>query len=183
MSRPKGSKLSDEHKKRIASALRGNRNTLARKKNNWKWSTEAKERRSKQWDGKTWGKKTQFIKGIVAWNKGKKMPDSMREKMKKIASERIGEKSANWNGGLSFLPYLPAFNAKLKLFIRNRDNFTCQLCFVKECDYFQKLSVNHIDYDKTNNSESNLITLCRSCNAKVNFQREKWTKFFSEKIA
>lgn len=155
--------------------MRGNRNTLGK---GWKWNDESRAKIA----GRIFGHRTRFKKGMVAWNKGKKMPDSMREKMRAIASERIGEKSPVWKGGMSFLPYLPAFNGKLKLRIRTRDNFTCQLCFVKECDYFQKLSVNHIDYDKTNNSDGNLITLCRSCNAKVNFQREKWTTFFLERL-
>lgn len=177
MARQKGSKLSAEHKAKIAQAMRGNKNQLGK---GWKWSSASRLRingrkiknRKKGW----------FRPGHSTWNKGKKMPQSMRDKMKVFATNRTGEKSANWNGGLSFLPYLPAFNNDLKLKIRTRDRFTCQLCFVKEEDYFQKLSINHIDYDKKNNAEDNLITLCRGCNAKVNFQREKWTTFFSEKI-
>lgn len=176
MSRPKGSKLSDEHRKRIAEAMRGNKNQHGK---TWSWNLTSRKARKEHWAGKTW---STTPKGNIPWNKGKKMPETMREKMKVIASGRVGEKSANWQGGLSFLPYLPAFNDKLKLEIRTRDNFTCQLCFVLEKDYFQRLSVNHIDYDKTNNSLSNLITLCRGCNAKVNFNREDWTQFFKEKI-
>ena len=176
MARLKGSTLSVQHKKRIAEAMRGNRNLLGK---HWQWKDESRDKIR----GRVFGHRTRFKKGHKTWNKGKQMPESMKEKMKIVASERTGEKSANWHGGLSFLPYLPVFNSKLKLYIRTRDHFECQLCGVKEKDYFQKLSVNHIDYDKTNNNEINLITLCRSCNAKVNFQREKWTKFFSEKIS
>ena len=34
------------------------------------------------------------------------------------------------------------------------------------------LAIHHIDYNKKNNKEENLITLCRSCNVKVNFNRK-----------
>lgn len=44
------------------------------------------------------------------------------------------------------------------------------------------LPVHHIDYDTENNQENNLITLCCSCNAKVNSNREDWTKFFQKKL-
>jgi hypothetical protein len=46
------------------------------------------------------------------------------------------------------------------------------LCGVEEKDYFQKLSIHHIDYNKENCKDDNLITLCRGCNAIVNYGRE-----------
>jgi hypothetical protein len=33
---------------------------------------------------------------------------------------------------------------------------------------------NHIDYDKNNNEEKNFVILCKSCNGKVNFNRDQW---------
>ena len=38
---------------------------------------------------------------------------------------------------------------------------------------------NHIDYDKKNCNSDNLITLCRSCHRKTNFNRENWIKYFN----
>lgn len=175
MARLKGSKLSAKHKANIANAMSGNQNTLNK---SWGWSGESKERIK----GRKMPDRNRFKKGRKAWNKGKKMPESMRDKMRIFATNRIGEQSANWRGGASFLPYLPVFNKKLKLEIRTRDKFICQLCGIKESDHYEKLAIHHIDYDKTHNDSNNLITLCRACNAKVNFQREKWTTFFSEKI-
>ena len=38
--------------------------------------------------------------------------------------------------------------------------------------------VHYIDYNKQNRNPNNLITLCNSCNAKVNFNRNYWKNFF-----
>ena len=40
------------------------------------------------------------------------------------------------------------------------------------------LGVHHIDYDKENTVFENYIALCRSCNAKVNKDREYWVEYF-----
>jgi hypothetical protein len=42
----------------------------------------------------------------------------------------------------------------------------------------QKLSVHHIDYDKMNSDEKNLISLCVSCHSKTNINRKHWKIFF-----
>ena len=77
--------------------------------------------------------------------------------------------------------YPPEFNVKLKAKIRKRDNYTCQLCntqFDKRSSY---LNVHHIDYNKMNCEEWNLITLCHQCNAKVNQNKKHWTKVLRAK--
>lgn len=161
MSRPKGFKMSVEQKSKISRALKENKNCLGRK---WKWNEESKN--------KIKGRKIKnsYVppKGSIPWNKGKKMPDSMRIKMRKIAKKRIGEKAHNWIDGRSFIPYTKEFTEKLKNEIKKRDKFTCQLCGIEEKNYFQKLSIHHLDYKKDNCKEENLMTLCRGCNAKVN---------------
>ena len=50
----------------------------------------------------------------------------------------------------------------------------CQLCLEHGND------VHHIDYDKNNNQESNLITLCHKCNLKINKNRVYWSNYFQE---
>lgn len=87
-----------------------------------------------------------------------------------------GENHPCWRGGISFEPYGKEFNKELKEKIRKRDNYECQECGKSSSQ------IHHIDYDKTNNSELNLITLCRSCHAKTNYDREHWTKYFKMKI-
>ena len=97
-----------------------------------------------------------------------------------------GSNAPNWQNGISKLPYSFFFNEKLKERIRERDNYTCQLCDILEEEHLaihgEVLSVHHIDYDKENCSEENLITLCKQCNARVNFNREYWTEFFNKKL-
>lgn len=97
----------------------------------------------------------------------------------------IGEKASNWKGGLSFLPYSKDFNKYLKEDIRKRDKYRCQLCGLPQEDsikkWKQKLQVHHIDYDKNNCNYYNLITVCRKCNSKVNFNRHYWATYFYKK--
>lgn len=86
-----------------------------------------------------------------------------------------GEKSPGWMGGVSFLPYTPEFNGSLKNKIKRRDDFKCQLCGKKQ---FKGLGPHHIDYKKENCDPQNLVTLCLSCNVKVNRNREYWKVYF-----
>jgi hypothetical protein len=95
----------------------------------------------------------------------------------------IGERNPNWKGGISYLPYSPEFNNKLKLKIRERDNFTCQICGEKENG--KAHDVHHINYDKEDSRESNLICLCQvgnACHQKTNGNREYWMKFLSKLV-
>ena len=82
----------------------------------------------------------------------------------------------NWSGGLSREPYPYYFRESLKREIRKRDNYTCACCGK------WGNSIHHIDYNKNNCLESNLITLCKSCNTKANYHRNKWTKFYKNKL-
>ena len=91
-----------------------------------------------------------------------------------------GSKNSQWRGGISFELYPVSFSKKLKAEIRKRDNYTCQICGKSEQDEHRNLSIHHIDYDKTNSSESNLISLCDSCHQKTNFNHLNWTKYFKE---
>jgi len=93
-----------------------------------------------------------------------------------------GEKNPNWRGGISNRKY-KNFYQKLKDKIRKRDNFSCQLCKESESDLGHHLSIHHIDYDKENYLEINLIALCKRCNSLANFGEEKWINYFKRKIA
>lgn len=95
---------------------------------------------------------------------------------------KLGERSYFWKNGKSFEPYTSDFNQQLKDRIRVRDNFICQKCGVPELECDRRLDVHHIDYDKKNCNEDNLISLCCGCNSEVNANREYWTNCFQEKM-
>lgn len=94
-----------------------------------------------------------------------------------------GSKNGNWQKGISKLPYAFEFNAELKESIRKRDGYICQKCGITEEEhlivYGKVLSIHHIDYNKQNYNEINLITLCGECNTRVNFNRNYWKNYFN----
>ena len=92
----------------------------------------------------------------------------------------IGENNPNWHEGASKFSYGFEFNAELKRKIFRRDKFTCQNCGKYPVN---NLVTHHIDYDKRNSSETNLISVCKSCNLKANFNRDYWQELFSDIIA
>lgn len=135
-------------------------------------------------------------KGRISWCKGltkesdarvRKQSNSMKgkhhteETKHKMANTQKGQLHWNWQDGISFLPYCPKFNNKLKESIRQRDNHTYQLCNVLQNGI--KHTVHHIHYDKEN-CYPDLITLCRSCNSKVNKKelRQYYEQYFMNNL-
>lgn len=114
-------------------------------------------------------------------NLGKKFPIEVnRRKGRRLEAHHA------WKGGVSFEPYTIEFTKKLKFEIRTRDDFRCKICDKSEeqelSDLKKVLTVHHIDYNKYNCDKMNLITLCGSCNSKVNFNREHWTNKLQEVV-
>ncbi len=103
-------------------------------------------------------KRVGFKKGYTPWNKGLKKKNSQN-------------------------PYPPEFTTYLKRKIKRFDGYKCQLCSETNRN---KLVIHHINYNKNNCQESNLITLCRGCNSRVNANRREnsiyigLTLFFNE---
>lgn len=162
-------KLSEEQKKKIGLA-----NSIALKGK--KQSPESIAKRVLKLRGK---KRTEEVKQRISLaHKGMKKP------WVKPFIHYKGEKHWNWKGGISENLYSKEFTPTLKLKIRTRDNFTCQLCAMTEKEELEKLNrvlcVNHIDFDKNNCKENNLNTLCIRCNVKINRKREYWTKYFQQ---
>lgn len=138
--------------------------------------------------------KCRFWKGKSTAMKGKHHTPETREKIKKSMANMdpkvrenwikslSGENSPGWRGGTSHKPYGYKFNSKLKKRIRERDGNICQLCFITNEENKEKfgksLHNHHIDYDKQNCRENNLITLCNVCNGKVNKDRKHWVNYF-----
>lgn len=92
-----------------------------------------------------------------------------------------GSLNHSWKGGISNNPYPDEWGDYLRESIRNRDNYICKECGIHQDELkgiFKKLDVHHIDYDKDNCNPNNLISLCRICHAKTNFNREYWKNYF-----
>lgn len=87
--------------------------------------------------------------------------------------------SYHWLGGKSVSAgyYGIEFADKeLRNKVKQRDTYICVECGVSNLE--GKLRIHHIDYNKFNNIEDNLITLCIRCHSKTNFKREDWMRHF-----
>ena len=123
------------------------------------------------------------------------------EKRKKLFKEgkivisgcaKLSKEDPTWhpcfNNYSSFEPYGIEFNNQLKEQVKEKYNYRCQQCFRHQAELYSKrgrkykLIIHHIDYDKQNNSEENLIPLCNSCHMQTNFNRKGWTNYFQDKV-
>lgn len=101
------------------------------------------------------------------------------ESRRKISEAKRGEKHPMWQGGISFVPYGPAFSDELKIQIRKRDGHICAICLKRQGR--RKFPVHHIDYNKTNNDPKNLVTVCRRCHGLTVKNKERWIAFFTHR--
>ena len=103
-----------------------------------------------------------------------------------ISEANSGKNNGGYINGKGKEPYPLKFNNKLKEQIRKRDNYICQKCGITEEEhlsvYGKVLAVHHIDYNKKNCNDDNLITLCGECNNRVNVNRQYWIKHFQKII-
>jgi len=158
----KGRKKSEEQKKKISKSLIGFCHTKEAKlnmsiaqKNNWK-------------------NKDRIEKGRLAVIKNWENAEYRKNQIERMQ----GENHFNWQGGISRLPYAPNWSDILRESIRQRDKYRCQVCCADQENLNEKLHIHHIDYNKENCDPKNLISLCRSCHVKTNYQRNKWQSFF-----
>lgn len=73
------------------------------------------------------------------------------------------------------------FDSVLKEKIRSRDRYKCRKCGRTQISNNRQLDVHHIDYDKYNNNSINLISLCKKCHMKTNFNRKHWKEYYYKK--
>lgn len=88
-----------------------------------------------------------------------------------------GESNPAWAGGLSKFPYTYDW-LKISAKFRKRDGYKCMNPICSNHTGKGKIEGHHIDHDKSNNAQENIITLCTVCNTKANFNREYWVKFY-----
>jgi len=134
-----------------------------------------------------------IMRGRPPYNKGKTLEDLFGEDRAKeirihISESNKGilhpnanlamENNSQWRGGISFEPYGVEFNDVLKQFVRERDNYVCQICKTQENG--RKLSVHHIDYNKNNNDSFNLIATCEICHGLTGANRNIFQEFLEE---
>jgi len=169
----KGKKLTEETKLKLSNILSGRVSPMKGRKH----SQESKNKTSLNNKGKHyWSDKKR--KELSDKKKGIPKSEEHKHKLSEIQKTKCGEKSPSWKGGISYLPYCWKFNEPLKEAVRNRDSRLCQLCGKDEVQNGKKQTVHHIHYDKEN-CYPDLITLCNSCNSKVNKNRDFWEELFT----
>jgi len=115
--------------------------------------------------------------GKDSWTYGTKRSEEIKLHFSKTRKGKyVGDKNPSWKGGISNEGYPLEWNKDLKIRIKNRDNHICFICKNKGS------VVHHIDYDKQNCLEINLITLCGKCHPKTNYKRQYWIEFFKTNI-
>jgi len=75
--------------------------------------------------------------------------------------------------------YPPKWNIISKK-IRKFYNYTCQNPFCENKNKYIKIDTHHIDYNKQNCNDSNLIALCKKCHSQTNFNRDWYISFYKE---
>lgn len=87
------------------------------------------------------------------------------------------ENHPNWLGGVSDNPYCSGWK-QLAQELKECDDNECQNPLCRGIS--NNMTSHHIDYDKKNCKPINVITLCISCNARANFNRDFWQEFYTK---
>ncbi len=144
----RGKVLSEETRRRISKATSGESNPNFGKNH----SEEIRRKISESTRGKVLSE--EHKRKISEANIGRVHSEETKKKMS-------GKNNHQWKGGTSFLPYSQLFETVMKEYVKERDSYTCQFCDAKQNG--KAHAVHHIDHDKENDCERNLITLCELC--------------------
>lgn len=102
---------------------------------------------------------------------GREVSEEHRKNLSKsLKGVYVGEKASGYKDGKSLLDYPRDFGAYLKGLIRRRDENICRSC-KEDVSGKGKGQIHHIDNDKLNNEEYNLILLCVPCHQAVHGKR------------
>ena len=172
--------MTETTKKKISQAMKG-------KPSIWKGKTFPDEMRKKMSiSAKKRIRKPHSLETrikIGVGNSGRIVSVETRKKIhNRMVGNWSGSKNPKWAGGVWDEPYPQEFNERLKEQIRKRDSYRCQECFRHQSELSTKLSIHHIDYNKSNSTPQNLISLCNACHLKTNYQRENWIIYYQKRI-
>jgi hypothetical protein len=84
----------------------------------------------------------------------------------KLSGNVRGKKNPAWKGGVAEWGYSYDWKSIARE-VRMRDKYTCQSCKSTKKRWGNDLHVHHINQDKTDNSLSNLVSLCAQCHHEV----------------
>lgn len=97
-------------------------------------------------------------------------------KLKYDSPSKRGKEHHWWTGGNSTSYCSNWFFVRKES--KKEDKYTCQN---PQCNRkYKRLDSHHIDYNKQNCHPDNIITLCVSCNAQANYNREWWEAYYTE---
>lgn len=69
---------------------------------------------------------------------------------------------------------------KLSRAIRKEKNYTCEQCGINLSSHKHLCDVHHIDRNKRNNAQSNLMVLCAECHSKQEYHQENFSKLLNK---
>lgn len=178
-----------EHRNKLSTSLKGktNRGSFCKGRKPWNYgkkysfSEEAKKNISKGMMGRFVSEKTKEKQRISMT--GKKLSDSHKidcscSFCEVKRGDAIGKKHPAFKENKAKTEYSKEWTSDLRNSIRIRDNFTCQHCGTHQKQLKSILSVHHIDYNKKNCQENNLISLCKKCHGRTNSLRTYWEPCF-----
>ena len=182
----------------ICTLTREQIDAAAEKRRGCKHSPESIAKRIASRAGYTHSEET--IEKIRESNIGKEVKEETKEKLRQISKElwddpeyrakqmeirstpeyiekqskawfKEGEENIGYIHGKGYAPYSKEFYEKRPM-ILERDNHECQVPYCKgNCEDIP-VGVHHIDLDKDNNDEFNMLTACTSCNTRANWHPE-----------
>ena len=149
--------------------------------------SEAHKGKKKPWAGKYEHNplSEDHKKKIADGLKGRSVSVETREKIRNSLlghKNAVGDKNGNWKGGISCEPYCEVWvDKEFKNWLKyERDGGKCQN---PRCNGITtKLCLHHINYVKKDCRPQNLISLCNSCNARANFNRKYWERFYNRLV-
>ena len=136
-------------------------------------SRETCERISKSKTGKKLSEESR--RNISKGKRGIKRPD--------VSIRLRGSKCHLWKGGISFEPYCVKFSREFKDRVRAFFGYHCVEC--GNVGIGEKLHVHHVNFNKMSCCDDTIplfVSLCRSCHAKTNFNRDYWETHFTDMI-